>query len=41
MKRPFFIVLAIAAIVGGLVICKARLRDRAEAELWAAATDDA
>lgn len=40
MKRYLQIVLASAIVVFGLLTLRARQRAQAEAELWAAATDE-
>ncbi len=40
MKRPLPIILAIVVLVVGLLSVRGRLRAKAEAELWAEATDE-
>ncbi|MEA5120773.1 MAG: hypothetical protein VB040_05810 [Propionibacterium sp.] len=40
MKRPFLTILAIVALVFGFLSWQGHRRARAEAELWAAATDE-
>lgn len=40
MKRPLPIILALIVLVVGLLSVRARLHARAEAELWAEATDE-
>lgn len=40
MKRPLTIIFAIAMVIFGLATWHSRVRAKAEAELWAEATDE-